>query len=43
MPLFNLTAGATVDEGNTWINIKWGPLALTNPVTGVTLGHILAV
>ncbi len=33
-PIFNLTPAATVDEGNNWINISWGPLALTNPVTG---------
>ncbi|MBZ5657445.1 MAG: hypothetical protein LAO56_19430 [Acidobacteriia bacterium] len=29
-PLFNLTPTATVDEGNNWINISWGPLAQTN-------------
>jgi hypothetical protein len=39
LPVFNLTAGATVDEGNNWINISWGPLALTNPVTGTVLGN----
>jgi hypothetical protein len=32
-PVFNLTPAATVDEGNNWINISWGPLALSNPVT----------
>jgi hypothetical protein len=37
-PIFNLTPAATVDEGNNWINISWGPLALTNPVTNVVLG-----
>jgi hypothetical protein len=37
-PIFNLTPAATVDEGNNWINISWGPLSLTNPVTGVQLG-----
>jgi hypothetical protein len=37
-PIFNLTPAATVDEGNNWINISWGPLAQTNPVTGGTLG-----
>jgi hypothetical protein len=31
VPVFNLTAGATVDEGNNWINISWGPLSLVNP------------
>ncbi|HXJ90059.1 MAG TPA: hypothetical protein VMS18_24820 [Candidatus Binatia bacterium] len=42
-PIFNLTAGATVDEGNNWVNISWGPLSLiaptseTNPATEVPL------
>ena len=27
-PLFTLQAGATVDEGNNWINLRWGPLSL---------------
>jgi hypothetical protein len=31
IPIFNLTAGATVDEGNNWVNISWGPLSLVNP------------
>jgi hypothetical protein len=30
-PIFSLTAGATVDEGNNWVSISWGPLALTAP------------
>ncbi len=38
-PIFNLTPTATVDEGNNWVNISWGPLAETNPVSGVTLGN----
>src|SRR5882762_4412175 len=38
-PIFNLTPAATVDEGNNWVNIAWGPLALTHPVTGATLGN----
>jgi hypothetical protein len=38
-PIFTLLPAATVDEGNNWINIGWGPLALTNPVTGTTLGN----
>jgi hypothetical protein len=38
VPIFNLTAGATVDEGNNWISITWGPLALTHPATGAVLG-----
>jgi hypothetical protein len=32
-PVFSLTPAATVDEGNNWINISWGPLALTNEST----------
>jgi hypothetical protein len=38
-PIFNLTPAATVDEGNNWINISWGPLALTKPLTGARLGN----
>ena len=38
-PIFNLTPAATVDEGNNWVNMQWGPLALTNPVTGTQLGN----
>jgi hypothetical protein len=38
VPIFNLTAGATVDEGNNWISMTWGPLALTSPATGAILG-----
>ena len=29
--VFSLTPAATVDEGNNWINVSWGPLALANP------------
>ena len=39
VPVFSLLAGATVDEGNNWVNIKWGPLATTNPVSHDTLGN----
>jgi hypothetical protein len=38
-PVFNLTPAATVDEGNNWINLSWGPLAETNAVTGAPLGN----
>jgi len=38
-PIFSLTPAATVDEGNNWINISWGPLAETNTVTGTLLGN----
>ncbi|HTY63536.1 MAG TPA: hypothetical protein VMG30_14915 [Acidobacteriota bacterium] len=34
-PVFSLTAGATVDEGNNWVNISWGPLSLVNPTTEI--------
>jgi len=30
-PVFSLNPSATVDEGNNWINVSWGPLAITNP------------
>jgi hypothetical protein len=33
VPVFNLTAGATVDEGNNWVNINWGPLSLIAPTS----------
>ncbi len=36
VPVFSLTAGATVDEGNNWVNISWGPLSLINPTTEIT-------
>jgi hypothetical protein len=39
IPIFSLTPSATVDEGNNWINMRWGPLALTHPVTGTVLGN----
>jgi hypothetical protein len=42
-PLFNLTPAATVDEGNNWVNISWGPLALVNPLTGNVLGNYAPV
>ncbi len=42
-PVFALTPGATVDEGNNWINMSWGPLSLTNDsggsLAGTTLGN----
>jgi hypothetical protein len=30
-PLFSLVPSATVDEGNNWINVSWGPLSFTSP------------
>jgi hypothetical protein len=38
-PIFNLSPAATVDEGNNWINMTWGPLSATGPVTNTTLGN----
>jgi hypothetical protein len=38
-PIFSLTPVATVDEGNNWINLRWGPLSLVNPVNGTVLGN----
>jgi hypothetical protein len=29
-PVFSLTPSATVDEGNNWINVSWGPLAFSD-------------
>jgi hypothetical protein len=37
-PLFSLAPSATVDEGNNWINVSWGPLALTNPAVNSGTG-----
>jgi len=37
-PIFNLTPAATVDEGNNWINIAWGPLSLSNPSVVLPVG-----
>jgi hypothetical protein len=36
-PVFSLAPSATVDEGNNWINLRWGPLSTVNPTTNVTL------
>jgi len=39
-PVFSLTPSATVDEGNNWINVSWGPLATSNDsVTGGAYGN----
>jgi hypothetical protein len=29
-PVFNLTPAATVDEGNNWVNLAFGPLSMSN-------------
>ncbi len=36
-PVFSLMPSATVDEGNNWVNLRWGPLSTVNPTTNVTL------
>jgi hypothetical protein len=39
-PVFSLTPSATVDEGNNWINVSWGPLALSDDsLTGGASGN----
>jgi hypothetical protein len=39
-PIFNLTPVATVDEGNNWVNLRWGPLSMSNPsATGGAHGN----
>ena len=35
-PVFNLSPSATVDEGNNWVNISWGPLSMSNPATATS-------
>jgi hypothetical protein len=36
-PIFNLTPVATVDEGNNWVNLRWGPLTMVAPVANGAL------
>jgi hypothetical protein len=38
-PVLSLTPSATVDEGNNWINVSWGPLGLTNSAVQPTGGN----
>ena len=38
-PPFSIVPTATIDEGNNWINLQWGPLSLIHPVTGSALGN----
>ena len=33
----SITPAATIDEGNNWINLGWGPLAVVSPVDGHTV------
>jgi hypothetical protein len=37
-PPFTLLAGGTVDEGNNWVNLRWGPLSLSVPDAKVAFG-----
>ncbi len=39
-PIFNLTPVATVDEGNNWVNLRWGPLTMVAPVAQTGTGAI---
>ncbi len=44
-PVFTLNPAGVVDEGNNWVNVNWGPLALTSPANqgtanqGLPLGN----
>jgi hypothetical protein len=38
-PVFSFAPSATVDEGNNWINVSWGPLSLTSPAVLPTGGN----
>jgi hypothetical protein len=40
-PIFSLSPAATVDEGNNWINMSWGPLSLINTSSGTLNGTTL--
>jgi hypothetical protein len=40
-PLFTLNPAATIDEGNNWINMFWGPLSLSNGTQYTTAGTAL--
>src|SRR5262249_49192031 len=39
-PVFNLTPSGTVDEGNNWINMSYGPLSLFN-LSSTTPSYVL--
>jgi hypothetical protein len=39
-PVFSLTPTATVDEGNNWVNMSWGPLSLVNPVSSTSTSNV---
>ncbi len=35
----NLQVAATIDEGNNYVNLRYGPLYLVNPATGTVFGN----
>jgi hypothetical protein len=37
-PVFSLVPSATVDEGENWINVSWGPLSMSNPAVNSGTG-----
>jgi hypothetical protein len=39
-PVFSLTPTATVDEGNNWINMSWGPLSILNSVSSTSTSNV---
>jgi hypothetical protein len=39
LPIFTLLPSATVDEGNNWVNLRWGPTTLTHPLTNAVLAN----
>jgi len=40
-PVFNLVPVATVDEGNNWVNLRWGPLSMVNPATSTSTNSVI--
>ena len=40
-PIFTLGVSATVDEGNNWINMSWGPLSMLNPFTSTGTTNVV--
>ncbi|MFM0030737.1 Ig-like domain-containing protein [Paraburkholderia madseniana] len=42
-PVFNLTPAATVDEGNNWVNMAYGPLSLNNAAAYSSPGTLMPV
>jgi hypothetical protein len=37
---FTMQAAGTLDEGGNWVDVRYGPLSLTNPVNQGTLGTV---